>query len=300
MGIDTETARFLLSSHKAGARFARCLTLGRQNYFLSSRETRGLMVEFGLDPGRFPRLSEPYSRFRYAEPFWEALGVERLDAMDASKYEGANIEHDLNHPIPEEFRSRYDAVCDFGTLEHVFNLPVALRNCLDMVAHGGRFYCAAPANNFFGHGFYQFSPELFFRVLTARNGFEVERCIAVESGPRRRWFDVADPAEVRARAGLVNSYPVCLFVRARRVSREVVPVLEAHQSDCSAQWDGVASPQQDGVIDTLASDRFESGKRWLLEHSPRLARMLEAFRFSTLNPDWTFRNRKMFKPTKKV
>lgn len=301
MGIDTETARFLLSSRKSGARFARCLTLGRQNYFLAARETRDLLVEFGLDPERHPRLlKEQYSRFRYAEPFWEALDVERLDMLDASKYEGANIEHDLNNPIPDELRSAYDAVCDFGTLEHVFNLPTALRNCLEMVDFGGRFYCTAPANNFFGHGFYQFSPELFFRVLTERNGFEIERCLAVESGPKRRWFDVADPAQVRARAGLINKYPVCLFVRARRISREAVPILAAHQSDCSAQWEGIASAQQSGVIDTLASDRLESSKRWLLEHFPRFARALEALRFSTLNPDWTFKNKNVFKQIHKA
>jgi len=34
-----------------------------------------------------------------------------------------------------------------------------------------------PASNLCGHGFYQFSPELFYRALNATNGFEVERMI---------------------------------------------------------------------------------------------------------------------------
>ena len=37
------------------------------------------------------------------------------------------------------------------------------------------FVRITPANNFFGHGFYQFTPELFFRIFSAANGFEVER-----------------------------------------------------------------------------------------------------------------------------
>ena len=48
--------------------------------------------------------------------------------MDASAFEGANFVHDLNNPIPEELHCKYDAVVDGGTLEHVFNVPVAFAN----------------------------------------------------------------------------------------------------------------------------------------------------------------------------
>ena len=55
---------------------------------------------------------------------------------------------------------------DSGSLEHVFNISQALRNCLEMVESGGHFISIGPANNAMGHGFYQFSPELYFRILS--------------------------------------------------------------------------------------------------------------------------------------
>jgi hypothetical protein len=39
-------------------------------------------------------------------------------------------------------------------------------------------------------GFYQFSPELYYRALSNQNGFEIKHMIAVESFTRGRWFDV--------------------------------------------------------------------------------------------------------------
>ena len=250
---------------------------------------------YGLEPSDYPRLfAEKYSRFRYSEAFWEMMGTDELVTLDGSDYEGATFIHDLNKPIPDEMKERFDAVCDVGTLEHVLDLPTALRNCLDMVALGGRVFIHTPANNFFGHGFYQFSPELFYRVLAADNGFEIERVVAVEYGPRHRWFKVADPLQIRARVALVNSFPVLLFVRARRIA--LVPILSRmpHQSDSIAQWTGEAAPAQKGEVDRLANARLNSLKRFLLERAPRISRILEALRFSSLNRDWSFRNKLSF------
>ena len=114
-------------------------------------------------------------------------------------------------------------------------MPVAFKNCLEMVAEGGHFIAVAPANNQFGHGFFQFSPEMFYRVFNKANGFEVEEMIAVEYGPRHRWYRVADPVKTRARVTLVNSYVLNLFVRARRT--RIVPIFEKipQQSDAEEQ-----------------------------------------------------------------
>ena len=87
--------------------------------------------------------------------------------MDASSFEGATVVHDLNLPITEALKGRFDVVCDAGTIEHVMNFPTAIRNCMEMVRVGGHLILGTPANNFFGHGFYQFSPELWFRLFSS-------------------------------------------------------------------------------------------------------------------------------------
>ena len=122
------------------------------------------------------------------ETLFQSLGASSVDSMDNSDFEGARLVHDLNQPIPADWKGRYDAVIDGGTLEHVFNFPVALRNVMEMVQPGGRLFIHNCANNLCGHGFYQFSPELFFRVLSPANGFQMQHCVAVEYGVRRRWF----------------------------------------------------------------------------------------------------------------
>jgi hypothetical protein len=121
-------------------------------------------------------------------------------------------------------------------MEHVFNFPVAIRNCLEMVKRGGHFFATTPANNYFGHGFYQFSAELFFRVLAPANGLQIQHCVTVEYGLRLRWFAVTDPAAFRARVTLINAAPVVLFVWAKRV--EIVPLFRGtpQQSDYASAW----------------------------------------------------------------
>ena len=65
----------------------------------------------------------------------------------------------MNTPIYGSLKNRFSALLDAGTIEHVFNFPQAIRNCMEMVKVGGHFIQVTVANNFIGHGFYQFSPE---------------------------------------------------------------------------------------------------------------------------------------------
>src|SRR5258706_3951319 len=192
MAIDSNFARFLIACQQDGVNFRRTLTLGRLNYYLGVKETRNVLRSSGLDEKRFPDLLN-YESSRYAETFFKALGAEKVESMDASGFEGATIVHDLNRPIPETLKNRFDAVCDGGTIEHVLNFPTVIRNCMQMVKIGGHLIIATPANNNFGHGFYQFSPELWFRLLSPSHGFETCRMVAVEYVPRSRWIEVADP-----------------------------------------------------------------------------------------------------------
>lgn len=293
MAIDTELCGLLLQSRSTGVSFEKCITLGRQHYLPSGNETRSMLRKSGYHDYEHPKLFENPSPF-YSEPFWELLGAKELVTLDASDFEGASLVHDLNRPVPAALREHFDAVCDIGTLEHIFNFPMAIRNALEMVKVGGHFFTHTPANNYFGHGFYQFSPELFFRVLSARNGFRVERAVAVEYGPRRRKYEVADPEAIRQRVNLINSFPVLLFVQAKRI--ENVPMLQdtPQQSDYLAMW--TQAEQKAAVTAAPAGSRVVAkAKRFLLERAPWPARHLEALLFSSLNPSFSFRNRRAFR-----
>lgn len=168
--------------------------------------------------------------------------------MDRSGYEGATILYDLNLPLAPDAIGRiggFDLVVDGGTLEHVFNVPVVLKALMSLVKPGGRLLIATPANNLCGHGFYQFSPELMYRVFSAANGFEVEamtlaeyRFPNIECNPHTRVVPVRDPADVGERVILINDRPVMLRVLARRVT-DVEPFGDAPQQSYYVQrWEG--------------------------------------------------------------
>ena len=97
--------------------------------------------------------------------------AKRIDSLDISEFEGANVIHDLNLPINELLAGTYDLIIDGGTLEHVFNLPIALASMSSLLKIGGRILHISPSNNYVGHGFYQFSPELFASFYSKKNGF---------------------------------------------------------------------------------------------------------------------------------
>ena len=90
---------------------------------------------------------------QFAEPFFHYLGAGEIVLLDASDFEGANVVQDMNWPIEQGLKGRFDAVFDGGTLEHIFNFPTAMTNCMEMVRLGGHFIGCSPANNFCGHGF---------------------------------------------------------------------------------------------------------------------------------------------------
>jgi SAM-dependent methyltransferase len=185
------------------------------------------------------------------------LGAQELHTLDYSNYEGADIVHDLNVPTPSSFDERFDVVIDGGTLEHVFNIPVAWESCMRMLKVGGHLFIFTPANNFCGHGFYQFSPELFFRLLDASNGFCIEDIMLAKHGIRG-WFlldpacyRVIDPAVARARSMLYTDSRVLCLVHARKISRRSLE--RPLQSDYVTMWsgNGVGRPHESAIVRLL-------------------------------------------------
>jgi FkbM family methyltransferase len=99
------------------------------------------------------------------------LGFEEIMSLDVSSYEGCDIVADLNAPF-EVSPGQFDLVIDNGTLEHCFNVAQAFFNAKQLCATGGVIFHNNPAN-WFGHGFWSFSPCVFFDFYAA-NGFEVQ------------------------------------------------------------------------------------------------------------------------------
>lgn len=238
MGIEVQALRLLLFARDSGVRFDRSLMIGRQDILLTPECLADNLAQFGTPLPIAEASRAITSRDRFAEPIFELLGADVVDSMDGSGYEGATIVHDLNQPLDPALAGRkYSLVFDGGTLEHIFHVPNAIQTFMSLVEEGGHLVMVTPANNDMGHGFYQFSPEFFYRVLSPENGFEVKAMFLAKPYEASDWWEIRDPAEVRSRVGfnswLSQSY---ILLIARRVA--TIPLFRAPptQSDYAAEW----------------------------------------------------------------
>jgi hypothetical protein len=220
VGLDSNGIKLMLYVRRLGVDFTNVVTIGRQGMHLSYKQVQRQLSKFGLAcPSE-----KTFGDLTYCEPFFRFLGASAVESIDYSHYENATIIHDMNKPIEEGIKGRFSAVVDAGTLEHIFNCAVAIKNCMELVKVGGHFVGITPTNNFMGHGFYQFSPELFFAVFRAENGFEILKMIICEDYEDAPWYEVSKPSGgIKGRVTLVNHQPTYLMCIARRIACQGEP-----------------------------------------------------------------------------
>jgi SAM-dependent methyltransferase len=91
-----------------------------------------------------------------------------LDAFDADK---PTILHDMNKPIPEQYKNKYDVVFDVGSMEHVFDVKHFVQNCVEMTKENGVLVIYDALMGWHNECFYNFQTPFFFDVFRA-NGFD--------------------------------------------------------------------------------------------------------------------------------
>jgi SAM-dependent methyltransferase len=283
MGICHHDAKAFVELYKRIGPLGRTATLGRQHLQLTTPRLRRLLEELKAAGG--PILQGVAEQgYPFADGFLRILGATEVVSFDRSGYEGAAVVHDMNLPVPPRFRDSFDLVYDGGTLEHIYNFPQAVRNCMDMLKVSGLLVISTPSNNFLGHGFYQFSPELFYRLFSPENGFRVERMLAFDRARRGSWYEVADPKELGRRVELLaTGCRVLLWVEARKV-RPAPPdqFSVPQQSDYVPEWaKGKASePPPASTYQRLKQALAAHGDRY----HPRLTEWLQGMR-----DRWRFR-----------
>jgi SAM-dependent methyltransferase len=227
MALEITAAALLLKMRRDGVVPGRVLTLGHQHTHIDPPTYRRILGRLNLPPSdRVPV---------FADDLLKTMGATEVESLDASTYEGATRLHDLNQPVPRDWHEQFDLVFDGGTLEHVFNVGTALKSCMQMVKPRGRFVSVTVPNNWCGHGFYQFSPELFFRALSPENGFSIVEIYFAEVDGSR-YYHVTDPAVVKSRVQLWTSEPLFLLVHAQRNAVRDVFATVPQQSDYVSDW----------------------------------------------------------------
>jgi len=116
------------------------------------------------------------------QTIFKLLGANKVSICDISSYENPDFLIDLNDPIDEKLKNKFDVIFDCGTLEHIFNFPTAMWNLVSMLKTDGVLYLALPSSNAIDHGFYSYSPGLFYDYFN-ENGFTVLSCYLREGSP---------------------------------------------------------------------------------------------------------------------
>ena len=178
MGIGKGPASLLFSLKSVEPFFGSVLQLGRQSIYVEASALPEIATRYGqsVDVGDVRILSDgEYDPATYcAEIFFQMLGFENVSSLDISLHEGAEFAHDLNDEVPEALVERFDFIYDGGTLEHIFDVRQALRNIHLMLKPNGVIMHCNPTHNHVDHGFYMFSPTLFWDYYT-NNGYEIIR-----------------------------------------------------------------------------------------------------------------------------
>jgi hypothetical protein len=142
---------------------------------------------------------------------------------------------------PHEFNFLRYAI-DGGCLEHIFNVPQALLNCSAFGKPGTQIIHMLPASNCCGHGFWQFSPELFFSLYGQKNGYRETEVFLADLPKPATWFRVKPPV-CRERVNVHSTSQVDVLVRTvlkqGRFSHSRV-----QQSDYVLEWEDRAHPPE--------------------------------------------------------
>ncbi|MDR1472051.1 MAG: hypothetical protein LBS75_05960 [Synergistaceae bacterium] len=236
MGITTKSVlQAILHAAKQGVDFKNTLMIGRQSCFFNVLDEglRAYDPTYALEKSQNMKTDIENTRLAdsiYSEPLFKYLGAETVDSVDYSDYEKATIMHDMNIPIHKSLKNSFSFVFDGGALEHVFNYPIAVKNCMDMVKINGHLMLWTPANNLFGHGFYQFSPELFYSLLTEVNGYSNTSVFIHDK--KLKWYRIIEPQKAKGRVSLWfnTKKEMCLAVISEKIA-EVPELLNVMQSD---------------------------------------------------------------------
>jgi hypothetical protein len=219
MALTFHTFKFLEKLKKNNLNFGETLTIGRLNNLLEKEDFKLLNIQIDQNIYADKLLKKHFN-------LWS------LNALDYSSFEDADIIHDLNIPL-ENSNKQFNTIIDFGTSEHVFNVTECLKNISNLCKINGHIVHCLPANNNCGHGFWQFSPELFFNIYDNKNGFDETEIFLINLFDKKNWYKI-NKQKIGERLELNSKEPLYLLVKTKKIGKNLYQNI--NQSDYEQQW----------------------------------------------------------------
>lgn len=262
MGIARSSVKLLIQEAQRRPFQGKVLTLGKQDIWVDEKELEKIAQEFQYKLFPCPNI-DPLAKksdmrkqgFLSDNYLLSRLGFSEVRSLDVSDYEGADHIFDLNQPnsLPELINA-FDFILDGGTLEHVFHLPNALKAIFQMVRVNGRIFHVSPSSNHIDHGFYMFSPTLFWDYYHA-NHFDLNQFQIISHNPAQTY-----PVKIyQYHSGCLNSvsyggldhamYAIhCVVTKTSKSTAEIIPQQFEYQEK---EWKGKSIIGQPSFLDRI-------------------------------------------------
>jgi SAM-dependent methyltransferase len=249
MGLGGEAVEAIGREHAYRPVSGDVIFIGRQTTYFTPSELVGLLRSYGhgVDTAAIEIDRNTRNRQQGHEgkelvtdrSIFRALGIDTIRALDVSAYEGAEIVHDLNDPLPLHLHGCADFVVDGSTLDNVFDPAACLRNMAALLRPGGRLL-TINAYTTQQTAYTLCSPPWYFDYFV-ENGFSDCRVYAIVVRRGRKNAFWLDPGYIdRARGGTLgfsargNVFIVALAERGRSSTTDKSPVQQHYRS--AAGW----------------------------------------------------------------
>lgn len=227
MGVNYNIAKYLKRCKDNGCDYSRTVTLGHQEFYISSKKR----IQLAKEVPEYTRSLEQ----KYSDEMLSILGAGEVDVLDISDYEGANIIHDMNEPIPEKYCGKYSCVFDGGATEHMFNYPVAITNIMKILNVGGCYIGTVPSDHVNGHGLYQFGPMIYIQLFCEQNGFKLEDLAFSKNPDSGELYVIKEPTS-HHRIEVNSDHPMMIYVFAKKI-REVDGEIKLYEGYYQDMWE---------------------------------------------------------------
>ena len=112
---------------------------------------------------------------------FHALGIDGVKALDASAYEGAEIVHDLNRPLPDNLKAMADFIVDGSTLDNVFDPAMTLRNYAQLLRPGAA--CSPSTRSIIANVRSPSARRIGSSIISLKTDFPIARCMSAPDLP---------------------------------------------------------------------------------------------------------------------
>ena len=234
MGITNNNFEFLLDNYNL-LENKKIITIGRQQkYFNLKNFKKNLIIKKILSSNNF-------EQDLYVDNIFKEISHHKTTSIDFSDERGqTNIKFNLNNLIPKKYHKKFDTLIDGGSIEHILDLKNCIQNYKNLIKKNGHLFIFTTANNYFGHGFYQFSLEFFNKIFSLRNGFKVLDLVlcehnfpGAELSKQNKWFRPVKSSENKyKRFSIVNDKPIMIYALIRNTNHKKIS-FDFIQSDYS-------------------------------------------------------------------